>query len=116
MAVIKEVICKAESTRPPKVSISKTIKPAPWLRAFRVSRRTKTAIEGSISPRMGMIHAEPAVSRGPESASWPAALPTAVKQRRRKTAGRNPENNGDFILVSVQDIRKRRQTVYNGGG
>ena len=57
--MIKEVIWSAESTRPPKVSISKIRYSAPWEMAFRASRRTKAVSAGSISPCMGIIQAFP---------------------------------------------------------
>jgi hypothetical protein len=68
MDIIKEVICKAESTRPPKVSISKMIKAAPRFKASRASRRTKLTREACISPWTGIIQTEPAAPAAREGA------------------------------------------------
>jgi len=85
--IIKEVICKAESTRPPKVSISKIRYSAPSDRAFLASLRTKAARDGSISPLMGIIQTFPPAPE-PAAEDW-AVTATGIRRQRIRTNLKN---------------------------
>jgi hypothetical protein len=80
--MMKELICRAESTRPPKVSISKTRKSAPCFKARFVSRRTKVTMPGSISPRIMMIQASPVVW-----VSWARRLEGKARRHNNRRKG-----------------------------
>jgi hypothetical protein len=79
MDIIYEAICKAESTLPPNVSISKTIYSALSFCALWASLRTNAARAGSISPFIGMI-----LTGALAASTFCAAAGKAGKKRKKQ--------------------------------